>query len=653
MSNNNPNNPNHYSYPSSAAGGSSGGYNNHSNHHASGTPSSSSQHPSSNHNTGLPSHIANLNLIPSPYSPPSPGPHPFSHLLPSSSQNTLDHAIANLNGSGSNGAEDLTALDAILAKQLELWTNVDFALDGDVGNWESIEDKPDVYVPGGGAAGLGNHVGNGKGKDPEVNSGGGFGHGNYSNSPMGLGGGGGDGGYGAGNGRGVGNGPPPAANGPQRQDPMPDNEDEMDLREMFDSKVRGSKQRRNVLMDERLEQEYQTQHQPPSQEQHQPQDRNQNHDRNTDLGHHQNNGAGRHPGPPPFQQPQADGPTPGPGGMDWASFAAAAAAAAYAYNSNSHPQPPQSAQPFMPPPHLPPHIHGQVPPPSQGAATGVTNGQNQDPAFTAFMAAISAAQQQAHTQGQAQGNGNPQNQNGARDGQNSSAGRPSSFGGPSHFAHDNNDTRPASSSGSIPPPTPATNGNFDGHPFGLLDAAASILGRQQENGNNSPSSENTPLQRSRAASSAANVPALASISTSVLNGNGRGNTSSPVFSVEGSPSSSTASKSGSTPILKREKRLLAEDEGSVSGSGSGKKKKLVVIHKPLPLENGESQFEEEIITHEEDKRRRNTAASARFRMKKKEREQLVESKARDLEDRCARLEREVDGLRKGERWELT
>jgi len=58
----------------------------------------------------------------------------------------------------------------------------------------------------------------------------------------------------------------------------------------------------------------------------------------------------------------------------------------------------------------------------------------------------------------------------------------------------------------------------------------------------------------------------------------------------------------------------------------------------------------EIISHEEDKRRRNTEASARFRLKKKEREQAVERKKQELEDRCARLERENHGLRKENTW---
>lgn len=52
----------------------------------------------------------------------------------------------------------------------------------------------------------------------------------------------------------------------------------------------------------------------------------------------------------------------------------------------------------------------------------------------------------------------------------------------------------------------------------------------------------------------------------------------------------------------------------------------------------------------EDKRRRNTAASARFRLKKKEREQAMEKRAKDLEGRVGELERECEALRRENGW---
>jgi len=52
----------------------------------------------------------------------------------------------------------------------------------------------------------------------------------------------------------------------------------------------------------------------------------------------------------------------------------------------------------------------------------------------------------------------------------------------------------------------------------------------------------------------------------------------------------------------------------------------------------------------EDKRRRNTAASARFRLKKKERESALEGKAKELETKVTELERECEGLRRENGW---
>ncbi len=52
----------------------------------------------------------------------------------------------------------------------------------------------------------------------------------------------------------------------------------------------------------------------------------------------------------------------------------------------------------------------------------------------------------------------------------------------------------------------------------------------------------------------------------------------------------------------------------------------------------------------EDKRRRNTAASARFRLKKKEREAALERKAKELELRVGELEKECEALRRENGW---
>lgn len=53
---------------------------------------------------------------------------------------------------------------------------------------------------------------------------------------------------------------------------------------------------------------------------------------------------------------------------------------------------------------------------------------------------------------------------------------------------------------------------------------------------------------------------------------------------------------------------------------------------------------------EEDKRRRNTAASARFRVKKKQREQALEKQAKEMSDKVAQLEGKVQQLETENKW---
>jgi len=53
---------------------------------------------------------------------------------------------------------------------------------------------------------------------------------------------------------------------------------------------------------------------------------------------------------------------------------------------------------------------------------------------------------------------------------------------------------------------------------------------------------------------------------------------------------------------------------------------------------------------EEDKRRRNTAASARFRVKKKQREQQLEKTAKEMTDKANKLEKRVHELELENKW---
>ncbi|GAA5884633.1 hypothetical protein JCM6882_005327 [Rhodosporidiobolus microsporus] len=83
--------------------------------------------------------------------------------------------------------------------------------------------------------------------------------------------------------------------------------------------------------------------------------------------------------------------------------------------------------------------------------------------------------------------------------------------------------------------------------------------------------------------------------------------------------------------------------------------KLATAHKDLPLPDGvdvTGMSEEQLnsLAIEEDKRRRNTAASARFRVKKKQREAALEQSAKELRERVAVLEKEVDTLRTENGW---
>ncbi|KAL8808044.1 MAG: hypothetical protein Q9182_000322 [Xanthomendoza sp. 2 TL-2023] len=63
-----------------------------------------------------------------------------------------------------------------------------------------------------------------------------------------------------------------------------------------------------------------------------------------------------------------------------------------------------------------------------------------------------------------------------------------------------------------------------------------------------------------------------------------------------------------------------------------------------------SQDDASRLAAEEDKRRRNTAASARFRVKKKQREQALEKAAKELNDKTASLEQRIGQLQTENEW---
>ncbi|KAG9123758.1 hypothetical protein FRC07_014035 [Ceratobasidium sp. 392] len=109
----------------------------------------------------------------------------------------------------------------------------------------------------------------------------------------------------------------------------------------------------------------------------------------------------------------------------------------------------------------------------------------------------------------------------------------------------------------------------------------------------------------------------------------------PVTSSAASPS---ASESAAAPAAKRARTTKTPAPTVVASSSSDASFPSSKPDLSTPL------------TPSEDKRRRNTAASARFRLKKKEREAALDARAQALEERVTQLERECEGLRRENGW---
>ena len=90
-------------------------------------------------------------------------------------------------------------------------------------------------------------------------------------------------------------------------------------------------------------------------------------------------------------------------------------------------------------------------------------------------------------------------------------------------------------------------------------------------------------------------------------------------------------------------------ESPVAGiASSGTKRKSDSISESP---SGAESFEDASrMAAEEDKRRRNTAASARFRVKKKQREQALEKSAKEMSDQVAALEGRINQLETENKW---
>ena len=115
--------------------------------------------------------------------------------------------------------------------------------------------------------------------------------------------------------------------------------------------------------------------------------------------------------------------------------------------------------------------------------------------------------------------------------------------------------------------------------------------------------------------------------------------SSPQQQASAASSPTSASPTISTAATTTTKRARTS-RGSVSSATE-------TSPQPEPAEDKPSATP---LTAAEDKRRRNTAASARFRLKKKEREAALERKAKELEVRVGELEKECEALRRENGW---
>ncbi|KAE8448921.1 hypothetical protein EG329_008717 [Mollisiaceae sp. DMI_Dod_QoI] len=79
-------------------------------------------------------------------------------------------------------------------------------------------------------------------------------------------------------------------------------------------------------------------------------------------------------------------------------------------------------------------------------------------------------------------------------------------------------------------------------------------------------------------------------------------------------------------------------------SSAGTKRKADSVSSPSNIEDASR------VAAEEDKRRRNTAASARFRVKKKQREQALERSAKEMSDKVSALEGRINQLETENKW---
>ncbi|RCI16039.1 hypothetical protein L249_2311 [Ophiocordyceps polyrhachis-furcata BCC 54312] len=110
------------------------------------------------------------------------------------------------------------------------------------------------------------------------------------------------------------------------------------------------------------------------------------------------------------------------------------------------------------------------------------------------------------------------------------------------------------------------------------------------------------------------------------------------------PINTLAASSSSFQPLQPEQAPAQAAQPPAQFQQGGDKRKVDATSQPLNVEDGSRQ------AAEEDKRRRNTAASARFRIKKKQREQALEKSAKEMTEKISTLESKVVQLETENKW---
>jgi len=116
----------------------------------------------------------------------------------------------------------------------------------------------------------------------------------------------------------------------------------------------------------------------------------------------------------------------------------------------------------------------------------------------------------------------------------------------------------------------------------------------------------------------------------------------PAFNFADAPAVPDAS--AQNPVTAATPMSPPVDAPTPSSTRGTKRKSIASGDSSIGLEDGSR------MAAEEDKRRRNTAASARFRIKKKQKEQQLEKTARDMTDRCQQLEQRIQTLEMENKW---